>query len=53
MLERWLQPLSSLGLFLIALVGLLVGRPFVREYAADSVDEATAKTQGFRTITPR
>ena len=26
-LERWLQPLSSLGLFLIALIGILVGRP--------------------------
>lgn len=50
-LERWLQPLSCLGLFLIALIGLLVGRPFVREYAVTTVDEATAKTQGFRTIT--
>lgn len=50
-LERWLQPLSSLGLLLIALGGIVAGRPFVREYAADSVDEATAKTQGFRTIT--
>jgi len=50
-LERWLQPLSSLGLFLIALVGLLIGRPFVRDYAAASVDAATEKTQGFKTIT--
>ena len=50
-LERWLQPLSSLGLFLIALVGLLIGRPFVREYAVESVDAETAKTQGFRAIT--
>ena len=50
-LERWLQPLSSLGLFLIALVGLLIGRPFVRDYATASVDAATAKTQGFKTIT--
>ncbi len=50
-LERWLQPLSSLGLLLIALVGVLIGRPFVREYAESSVDAQTAKTQGFRTIT--
>ena len=50
-LERWLQPLSSLGLLLIALGGLLVGRPFVREYAVASVDAETAKTSGFRTIT--
>ena len=50
-LERWLQPLSSLGLFLIALVGLLIGRPFVREYAVASVDSGTARTQGFARIT--
>src|SRR6476620_5316731 len=50
-LERWLQPLSSLGLFLIALIGLLIGRPFVRDYAVASVDAETAKTQGFKTIT--
>ena len=50
-LERWLQPLSSLGLLLIALVGVLIGRPFVREYAVSSVDNETARTQGFRAIT--
>jgi hypothetical protein len=50
-LERWLQPLSNLGLFLIALGGVLLGRPFVRDYAVASVDAATAKTSGFRTIT--
>ncbi len=50
-LERWLQPLSSFGLLLIALVGVLIGKPFVREYAESSVDAATARTQGFRTIT--
>ncbi|WP_299573313.1 acyl-CoA thioesterase/BAAT N-terminal domain-containing protein [uncultured Williamsia sp.] len=50
-LERWLQPAGNLGLFLVALVGVLVGRPFVREYAADAVDAVTARTDGFRTIT--
>lgn len=50
-LERWLQPLSNLGLFLVALGGVLAGRPFVRDYAEASVDAATARTQGFRTIT--
>lgn len=50
-LERWLQPLSSLGLLLVVLGGLLLGRPFVREYAVSSVDAETAKTSGFRTIT--
>ncbi len=50
-LERWMQPLSNLGIFLVALGGLLVGRPFVREYAAASVDERTARTDGFARIT--
>lgn len=50
-LERWLQPLGNAGLFVIALVGVLVGRPFVREYAEASVDAVTARTDGFRAIT--
>src|SRR6478672_9184432 len=50
-LVRWMQPLSNLGIFLVALVGLVVGRPFVREYAAASVDDRTARTDGFATIT--
>ena len=50
-LARWMQPLSNLGIFLVALGGLAVGRPFVREYAAASVDERTARTDGFATIT--
>ena len=28
-----MQPLSNAGIFLVALVGVLVGRPFVREFA--------------------
>ena len=50
-LEKWLSALSNLGLFLIALVGLLLGKPFVREYASAQVDAETAKTGGFKTIT--
>ena len=50
-LARWMQPLSNLGIFLVALGGLAVGRPFVREYAAASVDARTARTDGFATIT--
>jgi hypothetical protein len=50
-LERWLQLLSNFGLFLVALVGVLIGRPFVREYATASVDPQTARTDGFRVIT--
>jgi hypothetical protein len=32
-MERWIQPLSNAGIFLVALTGVLVGKPFVREYA--------------------
>lgn len=39
-MERWLQPLSNVGIFLVALGGVVVGRPFVREFAtADQPDE--------------
>lgn len=51
LLARWMQPLSNLGLFLVALGGLVAGRPFVREYAAASVDARTARTDGFTRIT--
>jgi hypothetical protein len=34
-MERWMQPLSNAGIFLVALVGALTGRSFVREYAED------------------
>ena len=50
-LQLWLQPLSNLGLFAVALVGILIGRPFVREYAVATVDAETAQTDGFRYIT--
>lgn len=38
-LERWLQPLSSGALLAIALVSLLIGKPFVRQYARETVPE--------------
>ncbi|MDI9973072.1 acyl-CoA thioesterase/bile acid-CoA:amino acid N-acyltransferase family protein [Rhodococcus sp. IEGM 1307] len=50
-LERWLQPVSNFGLFAIAAVGVLIGRPFVREYAVATVDARTAASGGFRYIT--
>ncbi len=50
-LQMWLQPLSNLGLLLVAVGGIVIGRPFVREYAAASVDAETAKGDGFRYIT--
>ena len=32
-MEQWLQPLSNVGIFLVALGGVLAGKPFVREFA--------------------
>ena len=30
-MERWMQPLSNAGIFFVALTGVLIGKPFVRE----------------------
>lgn len=38
-LERWIQPLSNGALLAIAVVSLLIGRPFVRQYAREAVPE--------------
>jgi hypothetical protein len=50
-MERWVQPLSSAGIFLVALTSVLVGRPFVREFA--EVDQApeVVKSELFGRIT--
>jgi hypothetical protein len=32
-MERWIQPLSNVGVFVVALIGALIGKPFVREFA--------------------
>jgi hypothetical protein len=46
-LERWIQPLTNGGLFMVALVGLLGGRPFTLDYAREAVDAETARLPGF------
>ena len=50
-MERWIQPLSSAGIFLVALVGALVGKPFVREFAAAEQPAAVVQTELFDRIT--
>lgn len=52
-LERWLQPLSNLGLLLVVLAGMAVGRPFTLEYAEGSVSPAMARSDGFRWLNQR
>ncbi|MCD9623609.1 acyl-CoA thioester hydrolase/BAAT C-terminal domain-containing protein [Rhabdothermincola salaria] len=52
-LERWLQPLSNLGLLLVVLGGMAVGRPFVMDYARGSVSSEMAATPGFLWLNQR
>jgi hypothetical protein len=52
-MERWLQPLSNAGIFLVALAGVLAGRPFVREFAAAGQPEDVVDSELFATITMR
>ncbi|WNG94943.1 hypothetical protein [Mycobacterium sp. ITM-2016-00318] len=50
-MEQWIQPLSNAGIFLVALAGMLTGRPFVREFAeVDQPDEVIA-SETFKRIT--
>ncbi|GAC1396587.1 MAG: hypothetical protein NVSMB60_05450 [Mycobacterium sp.] len=50
-MERWIQPLSNAGILLVALVGALVGRPFVREFAQVDQPKEVIETEVFRRIT--
>lgn len=46
-LERWLQPLGNLGLFVIVLVSVLVGKPFTLQYARRSAPRELWDEPGF------
>ena len=50
-MERWMQPLSNAGIFLVALTSMLIGRPFVREFAAVDQPEEVVKSELFAHIT--
>ncbi|MGE2836715.1 hypothetical protein [Mycobacterium sp. SMC-4] len=50
-LERWLQPLSTAGIFLVALVGALIGKPFVREFAESGQPKEVIESDVFGRIT--
>jgi hypothetical protein len=45
--ERWIQPLSNAGIFLVALTSMLIGKPFAREFAAAEQPADVVKTQLF------
>lgn len=50
-MEQWMQPLSNAGIFLVALSGMLVGRPFVREFAEVDQPEEVVESETFARIT--
>ena len=50
-MEQWMQPLSNAGIFLVALTGVLVGRPFVREFAEVDQPEEVIESETFERIT--
>jgi hypothetical protein len=50
-MERWIQPLSNAGIFLVALAGVLAGRPFVREFAEVDQPKEVTGSETFQRIT--
>jgi hypothetical protein len=46
-LQRWILPLSNAGIFLVTLIGVLVGKPFVAEFAAAEQAPDVIKTELF------
>nr|WP_090274800.1 hypothetical protein [Mycolicibacterium komanii]CRL67749.1 hypothetical protein CPGR_00766 [Mycolicibacterium komanii] len=50
-LERWIFPLSSLGIFLVTLISVLIGKPFVREFAEAGQQAHVVKSDLFARIT--
>jgi hypothetical protein len=50
-MERWMQPLSNAGIFLVALTGVLIGRPFIREFAQVGQPKEVVESEVFGKIT--
>jgi hypothetical protein len=50
-MERWLQPLSNAGIFLVALTSVVIGKPFVREFAQAGQPPEVVESELFRRIT--
>ncbi|BBY97428.1 DUF3159 domain-containing protein [Mycolicibacterium fallax] len=52
-LERWMQPLSTAGIVLVTVVGALIGRPFIREFAEPGQPPEVVGSELFARITER
>ena len=46
-IQRWILPLGNAGIFLVAVISLLIGKPFVREFAAAEWPADVVKTELF------
>ncbi len=52
-IERWIQPLSNAGIFLVVLTGALTGKPFVHEFVAAGQPPGVVESDLFGHITSR
>jgi hypothetical protein len=50
-MEQWMQPLSNAGIFVVALVSALIGRPFVRDFAVVGQPKEVIESEPFARIT--
>lgn len=50
-LEQWMQPLSNAGIFLVALLSAVIGKPFVREFAVVGQPTEVIESEPFARIT--
>jgi hypothetical protein len=50
-MEQWMQPLSNLGIFLVALLSAVIGRPFVRDFAVVGQPKEVVESEPFARIT--
>jgi hypothetical protein len=50
-LERWILPLSNAGIFLVALSSVVLGKPFMREFAGADLPAGLANTELFARVT--
>jgi hypothetical protein len=51
--ERWTQPLSNAGILLVAVTSLLIGKPFVQEFAAAGQPPRVVESDLFGEIVTR
>ena len=52
-LERWIQPASIAAIFLVTLTSVLIGKPFIREFAESNRPAAVTQSESFHRITMR